>query len=92
MLGLVAVSSRYDGRPVRTDTARFLRDSRSLSFAFDFREADLKTVYVDLHVSHVWNITSINAWIAWPQIRHHGIKVEIDGMNEEAATIVEQLS
>lgn len=61
--------------------------------AFDFREEDLNGVVIDLHLAHFWDITSIYA----PdrvvlKVRHHDIPVEIIGMNEATATMVEQLA
>jgi SulP family sulfate permease len=48
---------------------------------------------IDLHAAHFWDITSINALDRVVlKFRHHNIPVEIIGMNEATATMVERLA
>jgi hypothetical protein len=51
----------------------------------------IKPLY-DLHASHFWDITSINALDrVVVKFRRHGVQVDIIGMNEATATMVERL-
>lgn len=88
-------SSRDETRAVRTYQVTgqiFFATAEAFHSAFDFREEDLKGVVIDLHASHFWDITSINALDRVVlKFRHHDIPVEIIGMNEATATMVESL-
>ncbi|MFZ1773088.1 MAG: SulP family inorganic anion transporter [Rhizobiaceae bacterium] len=71
----------------------FFATAEAFHGAFDFREEDLKGVAIDLHSAHFWDITSIGALDRVVlKFRHHGIPVEIYGMNEATATMVERLA
>ena len=71
----------------------FFATAEAFHQAFDFREEDLKAVVIDLHAAHFWDITSINALDRVVlKLRHHNIAVEIIGMNEATATMVERLA
>lgn len=71
----------------------FFATAEAFHAAFDFREEDLKGVVIDLHAAHFWDITSINALDRVVlKFRHHDIPVEIIGMNEATATMVERLA
>ncbi len=71
----------------------FFATAEAFHSAFDFREEDLKGVVIDLHAAHFWDITSINALDRVVlKFRHHEIPVEIIGMNEATATMVERLA
>jgi sulfate permease, SulP family len=89
-------SSRDDARAVRTYRVTgqiFFATAEAFHSAFDFREEDLAGVVIDLQASHFWDITSINALDRVVlKFRHHGIPVEIVGMNEATATMVERLA
>ncbi len=90
------VASARDGATaVRTYTVTgqiFFATAEALHSAFDFREADLKGVVIDLSAAHFWDITSINALDRVVlKFRHHGIPVEVVGMNAATATMVERL-
>lgn len=90
------VASARDGATaVRTYTVTgqiFFATAEALLAAFDFREADLKGVVIDLSAAHFWDITSINALDRVVlKFRHHGIPVEVVGMNAATATMVERL-
>lgn len=89
-------SSRDEARAIRTYLVTgqiFFATAEAFHSAFDFREEDLKGVTIDLHASHFWDITSINALDRVVlKFRHHDIPVEIIGMNEATATMVERLA
>ncbi|HEY8382880.1 MAG TPA: SulP family inorganic anion transporter [Microvirga sp.] len=88
-------SSRDDVGAVRTYRVTgqiFFATAEAFHSAFDFREEDLKGVVIDLHAAHFWDITSINALDRVVlKFRRHGIPVEVAGMNEATATMVERL-
>ena len=88
-------SSRDEARSLRTYRVTgqiFFATAEAFHSAFDFREEDLKGVVIDLHASHFWDITGINALDRVVlKFRHHGIPVEVIGMNEATATMVERL-
>jgi SulP family sulfate permease len=84
----------------RTGTARTYRVTGQIFFAtaeafhgaFDFREAGLTGVVIDLAAAHFWDISGINALDRVVlKYRHHGVAVEIVGMNVATATMVERL-
>jgi SulP family sulfate permease len=89
-------SSRDEARAVRTYRVTgqiFFATAEAFHAAFDFREEDLAGVVIDLQASHFWDITSINALDRVVlKFRHHGVPVEIIGMNEATATMVERLA
>jgi SulP family sulfate permease len=59
--------------------------------AFDFREA-LEHVTIDLTRAHIWDISSVAAVdMAVLKFRREGATVELLGMNEASATIVDRL-
>jgi SulP family sulfate permease len=80
---------------VRTYTVTgqiFFATAEAFHSAFDFREEDLNGVVLDLTASHFWDITGINALDRVVlKFRHHDIPVEIVGMNEATATMVERV-
>ena len=91
-----AVSSARDAATaVRTYTVTgqiFFATAEAFHSAFDFREEELKGVVLDLSASHFWDITAIGALDRVVlKFRHHGIPVEITGMNQATATMVERL-
>jgi SulP family sulfate permease len=89
-------STRNEATTVRTYNVTgqiFFATSEAFHAAFDFREEDLKGVVINLHAAHFWDITSINALDRVVlKFRHHDIPVEIIGMNEATATMVERLA
>ncbi|RVU13734.1 SulP family inorganic anion transporter [Methylobacterium oryzihabitans] len=82
-----------DARTYRVSGQIFFATAEAFHAAFDFREADLSRVVVDLSAAHFWDISAINALDRVVlKFRHHGIAVEITGMNEASATMVERLA
>lgn len=88
-------STRNDATAVRTYQVSgqiFFATAEAFHAAFDFREEDLNGVVIDLKASHFWDITSINALDRVVlKFRHHGIPVEVIGINEATATMIERL-
>ena len=88
-------SRRAEGTAVRTYTVTgqiFFATAEAFHTAFDFREEDLKGVVIDLSAAHFWDLTSVNALDRVVlKFRHHGIPVELIGMNEATKTLVEKL-
>ncbi|MCJ2033516.1 SulP family inorganic anion transporter [Methylobacterium sp. J-068] len=70
----------------------FFATAEAFHAAFDFREANLTGIVIDLSAAHFWDITGVNALDRVVlKFRHHGIAVEIAGMNVATATMVERL-
>ena len=89
-----SVTSTREGdvRTYRVDGEIFFATAEAFHSAFDFREEDLKQVAVDVRASHFWDITGINALDRVVlKFRHHDIPVEIVGLNEASATLVDRL-
>ncbi|WP_019905253.1 SulP family inorganic anion transporter [Methylobacterium sp. 77] len=88
-------SVRDEARRIRTYRVTgqiFFATAEAFHSAFDFREDDLKGVAIDCSASHFWDITSINALDRVVlKFRHHGIPVEIIGMNAATATLVDRV-
>ncbi|QUS39626.1 SulP family inorganic anion transporter [Tardiphaga alba] len=88
-------SVRAEGALVRIYTVTgqiFFATAEAFHTAFDFREEDLEGVVIDLSAAHFWDITSVNALDRVVlKFRHHGIPVEVIGMNEATRTLVERL-
>lgn len=89
-------SVRDEAKAVRTVSVTgqlFFATAEAFHAAFDFREEDLKGIVIDLKDAHFWDITSINALDRVVlKFRHHDIPVEVIGMNEATATMVERLA
>jgi SulP family sulfate permease len=59
--------------------------------AFDFREG-VDRVVIDVGNAHFWDITAIGALDRVVlKLRHHGVEVEVTGLNAASATMVERL-
>lgn len=89
-------SIRGEGAAVRTYLVSgqiFFATAEAFHSAFDFREEDLASVIIDLSASHFWDITSISALDrVILKFRHHGIAVELVGVNEATATLIDKLA
>ena len=86
-------SSQADGvRTYRVTGQIFFATAEAFHTAFDFRE-ELAGVVIDVSDAHFWDITGINALDRVVlKFRHHGIPVEITGMNEASRTLVDRLA
>ena len=68
----------------------FFASSGSLIAAFDYQGAPAK-VRIDVSHAHFWDITAIGALDAIVlKLRRHGAEVEVAGLNEASATMVER--
>ncbi|KAF0810943.1 sulfate permease [Alcanivorax sp. S71-1-4] len=68
----------------------FFSSSEKFTDAFDFREAVDKVV-IDLHKAHFWDITSVAALDKVViKFRREGTDVDVLGLNEASATIVDR--
>lgn len=80
-------------RTYRVSGQIFFATAEAFHSAFDFREEDVKAVVIDVHAAHFWDITGINALDRVVlKFRHHGLPVEIIGMNEASQTLVDRLA
>ncbi len=89
-----SVTSERQGntRAYRVNGEIFFATAEAFHSAFDFREEGLEKVIIDVHASHFWDITGINALDRVVlKFRHHDIPVEIVGLNEASATLVDKL-
>lgn len=91
---LMNVTSRHDAD---TDT-RIYTVSGQIFFAsadifadqFDLRDT-VRRVRIDLTASHLWDITAVGALEdVVTRMRHHGIAVEVIGLNEASAILVDR--
>jgi len=68
----------------------FFASSEKFTAAFDFKEA-MDKVQIDLTHAHFWDITSVSALDkVVMKFRREGTEVELIGMNEATATIVDK--
>ena len=90
---IIQISSELDG-DTRIYTVRgqiFFASAEEFNAAFDFKEA-LAQVVIDVSHAHFWDLTSVSALDAVTlKFRREGAEVEILGMNEATATIVDKL-
>jgi len=93
---IIRVRSVYDeDTDTRTYTVQgqvFFASSPEFLEAFDFKEA-LTKVCIDVSHAHFWDLTSVGALDKVVlKFRREGAEVEIIGMNEASATIVDKLA
>lgn len=93
---VIRVTSEADeSGECRTYTAYgqvFFASAGTFSAAFDFREV-LSKVVIDVSHAHFWDLTSVGALDRVVlKFRREGTEVEILGMNEATATIVDRLA
>lgn len=70
----------------------FFTSAEQFIDAFDFKEA-VDKVTIDLHRAHFWDITAISALDkAVIKFRREGTEVEIIGLNEASATLVDRFA
>jgi len=90
---IIAVESGLSGE-IRIYTVRgqiFFASSEKFLAAFDFKEV-LPKVVIDVSHAHFWDLTSVGALdTVVLKFRREGAEVEILGMNEASATIVDRL-
>lgn len=89
-----AVASNREGRTCtyRVTGQIFFATAEAFHAGFDFREEELERVVIDLTQAHFWDLTAVNALDRVVlKFRHHGVPVEIVGLNAASATLVEKL-
>ncbi|MET3600555.1 SulP family inorganic anion transporter [Martelella mangrovi] len=70
----------------------FFASVEDFNAAFDFREA-LEKVVIDVSHAHIWDISSVGALdMVVMKFRREGADVDIVGLNEASATIVDRLA
>lgn len=70
----------------------FFTSAEQFTDAFDFKEA-IDKVIIDLHRAHFWDITAISALDKVViKFRREGTEVEIIGLNEASATLVDRFA
>jgi sulfate permease, SulP family len=90
---VIGITSELSGE-TRTYTVRgqiFFASADTFGAAFDFREV-IPNVVIDVSHAHFWDLTSVGALDKVVlKFRREGTEVEILGMNEASATIVDRL-
>lgn len=90
---IIRVTSKLEGE-TRTYEVRgqvFFASAEDFLAAFDFKEA-LAKVVIDVSHAHFWDLTSVGALdMVILKFRRDGAEVEVLGMNEATATIVDKL-
>lgn len=79
-------------RAYRVEGQIFFASAETFMKAFDFREV-LERVTIDMSRAHFWDLTGVGALDKVVlKFRREGTEVEIIGMNEASATIVDKLA
>ena len=90
---MLVTSHKDDAQDCRTYTVKgqvFFASAEAFTASFDFREA-LEKVVIDVSHAHFWDITSVSALDKVViKFRREGTTVDIIGMNEATATIVDR--
>ncbi len=94
VMRMMSVTSSYDAA---TDTRRytvsgqvFFASAEMFADSFDVRDA-AANVIIDLGGAHVWDVTSVGALEGVvTKLRRHGMRVEVIGLNEASATLVDR--
>ncbi len=78
-------------RTYRVEGQVFFASAKDFAAAFDFKEA-LDRVVIDVRAAHIWDLSGVAALDrAVLKFRRDGADVEIVGMNEASATLVDKL-
>lgn len=93
---LMDVSTDYDAA---TDTRSyavsgqiFFASAEIFADRFDLKDS-ARHVRIDLTASHLWDITAVGALEdVVTKLRHHGISVEVIGLNQASAILVDRLA
>jgi SulP family sulfate permease len=87
-----SVSEDETARTYIVEGQVFFASADAFKAAFDFKEA-LERVTIDVGRSHIWDLTGVAALDAVVvKFRREGTEVEVVGMNEASATIVDKLA
>ncbi|WP_257539227.1 SulP family inorganic anion transporter [Sphingobium sp. CFD-1] len=93
---LMRVTSHHDEEAdTRTYTVSgqiFFASADIFADQFDLRDT-VRRVRIDLTASHFWDVTAVGALEdVVTKMRHHGIAVEVVGLNEASAILVDRLA
>ena len=93
---LMDVSTGYDeATDTRTYTVSgqiFFASADIFADRFDLRDT-ARQVRIDLSASHLWDITAVGALEeVVTKMRHQGISVEVIGLNQASALLVDRLA
>ncbi len=87
-----ALSEDGKTRTYHVEGQLFFASVEDFNAAFDFREV-LEKVVIDLTRAHIWDISSVAALdMVVMKFRREGADVEVIGLNEASATIVDRLA
>ena len=94
VMRLMNVRSVYDaGSDTRTYIVTgqvFFASADILADSFDVRDT-ARTIRVDLRGAHLWDVTAVGALQgAVARLRRHGAQVEVEGLNEASAVLVDR--
>ncbi len=79
-------------RTYRIEGQIFFASADAFAASFDFKEV-LERVVIDVSKAHIWDISGVTALdMAVLKFRREGADVELIGMNEASATIVDKLA
>ncbi|MCF8477087.1 MAG: SulP family inorganic anion transporter [Pseudolabrys sp.] len=79
-------------RTYRVEGQIFFASADAFAASFDFKEV-LERVVIDVSKAHIWDISGVTALdMAVLKFRREGADVELIGMNEASATIVDKLA
>ncbi|WP_145143311.1 SulP family inorganic anion transporter [Roseomonas gilardii] len=95
VMRLMQVEERYDeASRTRTYTVKgqvFFASAEMFADAFDLRDTVARHVVIDLTGAHLWDITAVGALEGVVnKMRRHGLRVEVIGLNEASAGMVER--
>lgn len=79
-------------RRYRVEGQIFFASADDFLNAFDFSE-DVESITIDVSAAHIWDLTGVNAIDqAVVRFRRAGVEVELVGLNEASATIMDKLA
>ena len=85
-----ALNDASDERTYKVTGQVFFSSADKFTAAFDFKEA-LRKITIDLSRAHFWDITAVTALDKVViKLRREGAEVEVLGLNEASATIVDR--
>ncbi|WP_078709938.1 SulP family inorganic anion transporter [Consotaella salsifontis] len=79
-------------RTYRVEGQIFFASTERFASAFDFKEA-IETIVIDVSTAHIWDLSGVAALDRVVlKFRREGAEVEIQGLNEASATLVDKLA
>ena len=87
-----AYDEATDTRTYRVSGQIFFASAEIFADRFDLRDTAAH-VRIDLSASHLWDITAVGALEdVVTKMRHHGMRVEVIGLNQASAILVDRLA